>query len=198
MLRARAISIVIATASLVFFAGAVPAQANVSQGWVAGSGDVSDDFNDEGVTDINTHRQSIATGLWQTILWADGAIESNGTAFDLADIDCDFGPNTQAATRNWQSTQHIGVDGSAGPQTWGKAGVRNTTDDPAGLVLGDQIENDQYFVYYFGKQHLITMIRNGAIGVGSAKYAYISFGGNGSNTVFTSYSAGVCSSSTFV
>src|SRR5215831_7852186 len=117
---ARPITLITTVASLLFVADVVPAHANVSQGFVAGAGAVSDDFNDEGVTDYNSHNTSLATGLWQAILWADGAIESNGTTYDLSDVDCDFGPTTTATTRNWQSTHGVGVDGSAGPQTWGR------------------------------------------------------------------------------
>src|SRR5262245_31805112 len=51
---------------------ATTTQASTADGFVAGAGTVTDDFNDEGPVDSDSHRQSMATGLWQAILWADG------------------------------------------------------------------------------------------------------------------------------
>ncbi|MEV6104243.1 peptidoglycan-binding protein [Streptomyces sp. NPDC051940] len=109
-------------------ATAPTAAASTSQGYVYGGGwgqYLWDDWNDEGVVDQNSHRISNATGLWQLVLWADGAIEQNGTRFDLSDVDCDFGPNTAYATASWQRAIGQGAlddDGSAGPLTWGYHG----------------------------------------------------------------------------
>ncbi len=136
---------------------ATPAQANVSQGFLAGAGTVTDDFGDEGPLSQTQHANSFATGFWQAILWADGAIESNGTAFDEADIDCRFGPNTAAATRNWQSTHGVGVDGIVGPETFGRADNQ--------LRLAGLIGGDQYYVLYPGRVHSFRVVRNGTIGV---------------------------------
>lgn len=80
-------------------------------GYVAGSGVRTDDWGDEGEISTNSYRNSGATGLWQWVLYADGAIESNGGAFDQADIDCDFGPNTVAATKSWQRDHDLTDDG---------------------------------------------------------------------------------------
>lgn len=96
------------------------ASASVSQGYVVGGGwgaSVQDDFGDEGPLDSSSHRTSMATALWQDILWADGLLPASG-------IDCDYGPNTTAATKNWQTKFGAGsldVDGSAGPKTMGTA-----------------------------------------------------------------------------
>jgi peptidoglycan hydrolase-like protein with peptidoglycan-binding domain len=100
---------------------ATPAHASVSQGYVGGAGTVTDDWGDEGTLSQTSHANSNATRLWQVVLWADGAIESDGTTFDAADIDCHFGPNTYAATRNWQSRHAVTVDGLVGPGTFGRA-----------------------------------------------------------------------------
>jgi peptidoglycan hydrolase-like protein with peptidoglycan-binding domain len=145
-------------------------QADTAQGMVAGTGDVSDDFNDEGVVDFNTRNTSNAVGLWQAILWADGAIESNGSIFDEADIDCDFGPNTTAATRSWQSTHGVHVDGSAGPITFKRAG--------ANLRLGPRVtpEGDHFFVDYVGSHHTFRLVRNVADATPPFQNAYFAFG----------------------
>jgi Putative peptidoglycan binding domain len=144
--------------ALVTTAGlATPAEANVSQGFLAGAGVVTDDFGDEGTLSTSSHANSYATGYWQAILWADGALESNGTTFDEADIDCQFGPNTAAATRNWQSTHGVGVDGVVGPQTFGRA---DNNLSLAGLIGGDQ-----FYVRYNGRAHSFRVVRNGEQGV---------------------------------
>jgi hypothetical protein len=155
-------------------------QADTAQGVVAGTGDVSDDFNDEGVVDFNTRNTSNAVGLWQAILWADGAIELNGTTFDELDIDCDFGPNTTAATKNWQSTHGVTpVDGSAGPKTFGRAGA-NLRLGPATVPGGDQ-----FFVNYVGSHHSFRLVRNGAA-TPPFEHAYFSLQG----LFFFTYSPG--------
>jgi hypothetical protein len=141
------------TAAAAALAIPAPAGANVAQGAVAGTGIASDDWNDEGVVDRNSHAVSGATGLWQLVLYADGAIEQNGSVYDLDDVDCDFGPNTQAATRSWQGTHSVGVDGSAGPQTFTRA--------------GRQLHGiDDVTVDYVGRLHTIRFFR--AIGGGAA------------------------------
>ncbi|MEV5848804.1 peptidoglycan-binding protein [Streptomyces sp. NPDC048179] len=100
------------------------ATASVSQGYVIGGGwgdSVKDDFGDEGPVDHDSHRNSLATALWQQILWADGYLAASG-------VDCEFGPNTTAATKNWQTALgahsdegSLDPDGSAGPKTLGTA-----------------------------------------------------------------------------
>ncbi|GIG68745.1 peptidoglycan-binding domain-containing protein [Phytomonospora endophytica] len=135
-----------ATVAVMIGAGAMtgPAEASVSQGWVAATTNwLGDDWDDEGEVSRNSHAYSGATGLWQAVLWADGAIESNGTRYDAEDIDCEFGPNTEAATRSWQrTTGGLSVDGQAGPRTWTAAGDH--------LVLDGWYE-DAAIVKYVGR-----------------------------------------------
>jgi len=122
-----------------------PAQASVSQGYVAGSGTVTDDWGDEGEMATNAHRYSGATGMWQWVLYADGATESNGTAFDESDIDCDFGSNTTAATKSWQRSHGLDDDGRAGPNTLSKA-----DNNLVGLYNNTQVR-------YVGKAHTVWL-----------------------------------------
>jgi hypothetical protein len=84
------------------------------------------------------------TGLWQWVLYADGAIESNGGgAFDIADIDCDFGANTVAATRSWQRLHNLSDDGRVGPNTFARA------DDKLRLT------NER--LTYVGRSHTVSL-----------------------------------------
>ncbi|HET7501258.1 MAG TPA: peptidoglycan-binding domain-containing protein [Kofleriaceae bacterium] len=162
-------------------------QASVSEGFVAGSGGVNDDFGDEGPVDSNSRRSSLAAGMWQAILWADGAKESNGTAFDASDIDCDFGPNTTAATRDWQATEGVTVDGSAGPMTLGHA------DD---FLFIESSTSTQSVVRYFGLVHDLFFIRKE--GSGSANHAYQAIGTDGKLRVISYGFISSCSSSFFL
>ena len=59
--------------------------------------------------------------FWQLIVWADG---TTGTSSCTSFADGQFGSNTEAQTRTWQSRHGVGVDGQVGPQTWGKAKSR--------------------------------------------------------------------------
>ncbi|MFF0653863.1 MULTISPECIES: peptidoglycan-binding domain-containing protein [Micromonospora] len=144
-----------------------PAHANTSQGFVAGSGAVTDDFGDEGTVSRSSHTRSGATGLWQYILWADGAKESDGSAFDASDIDCDFGPNTEYATKDWQRRYGLSADGVVGTGTFGRA-------DNKLAQVGDLGEG-QIRVRYNGSVHTFDMIRNG-YNSGLNSYGYFSTG----------------------
>lgn len=146
------VAVVVATIGL-----AAPAQASIGEGMVKGSDVPTDDWGDEGMISRYSRAYSGATGMWQAVLWADGAIEQDGTTFDAGDIDCEFGPNTQAATRNWQSRNGVGVDGEVGPQTFGKADNK--------LVLTTWYGGDQFAVEYRGSLHTFRMVRNGTTGV---------------------------------
>lgn len=104
---------------------ATPAAASGSysgRAYVYGTGGVSDDFDDEGVVNVSTHRSSNVTCLWQTILWANGYLPSSG-------IDGIFGDQTDAATRNFQRDRSLSADGSAGRNSWTKAGDRMSQQD---------------------------------------------------------------------
>ncbi|SCE89151.1 peptidoglycan-binding domain-containing protein [Micromonospora chokoriensis] len=104
---------------------ATPAAASGSYtglAYVHGTGGVSDDFDDEGVVNVGTHRSSNVTCLWQTVLWANGYLPSSG-------IDGIFGDQTDAATRNFQRDKGLGADGSAGRNSWTKAGDKLAQTD---------------------------------------------------------------------
>ncbi|MDG9678620.1 peptidoglycan-binding domain-containing protein [Micromonospora sp. DH14] len=114
---------------------ATPAVASGSytgRAYVYGTGAVSDDFDDEGVANVGTHRSSNVTCLWQTILWANGYLPSSG-------VDGIFGDQTDAATRNFQRDKSLSADGSAGRNSWTKAGDR--------LVQNDDQNGWRYVVY---------------------------------------------------
>lgn len=153
-------------------------QASVAEGFVAGAGVIeTDDFGDEGPVDSSSRRFSMATGLWQAILWADGAIESS-------DIDCDFGPNTTAATRNWQRTRGLEADGSAGPKTFGRA------DDKLERIPVDATFS---FVVYDGSAHDLFLIRKE--GSGSSNHAYQAIATDGTLRIVFYRFISSCSSS---
>lgn len=115
---------------------ATPAAASGSytgRAFVHGTGAVSDDFDDEGVTNVTTHRNSNVACLWQTILWANGYLPSSG-------VDGVFGDQTDAATRNFQRDKGLSADGSAGRNSWTKAGDT--------LVQHDNQNGWLYVVYH--------------------------------------------------
>ncbi|MGW0938837.1 peptidoglycan-binding domain-containing protein [Streptomyces sp. NPDC002666] len=120
--RARlGIAAVAALAAGTLAVGASPAAASASSGYVSGADSYYDDFGDEGTLSTSSYSSSNATCLWQIILLAEGAEETDGTAFDLSDIDGHFGPNTREATESLQKSWSLGVDGKVGPQTFGAA-----------------------------------------------------------------------------
>jgi hypothetical protein len=81
---------------------AAPASAKMSDGYVRGYDTYKGDWGDEGTLGMHiaSNGNSNAVCLWQKILWAEGAEESNGTAFDQSDIDGQFGNNTRHATED--------------------------------------------------------------------------------------------------
>ncbi len=97
--------------------GTTGAHASTSVGYVDSNwGSSWDDWADEGLISTTQHSYSGAAGLWQTVLWLDGFLSE-------ADVDCKFGPKTQAATKAWQ-TRYLGAsqaDGVVGPRTFGRA-----------------------------------------------------------------------------
>lgn len=165
----------VAAATLVTAAmagSALPASASAERNIIDGFGTTySDDWGNEGVLSSSAYRQSNATCLWQKVLWAEGATEQDGTAFDYADIDGDFGPNTTYATKaiqvRWNLADSISdADGKVGPNTFGKADQRlhaksGSTAPGQKLVLNyigvshsfelERSAAGQYLFYYLGK-----------------------------------------------
>ncbi|MDP9830189.1 peptidoglycan-binding domain-containing protein [Kineosporia succinea] len=94
--------------------GAAPAQASVAQGYIAGSGVLTDDWGDEGTISATVRSHSNAVMLWQSVLVSDGYLT-------IYDADCWFGADTKAATKKWQDDHGLEADGSVGPLTFGKA-----------------------------------------------------------------------------
>ncbi|MDO0913222.1 peptidoglycan-binding domain-containing protein [Streptomyces sp. DT2A-34] len=113
---AAAVAAAVATGALAVSAS--PASATSSQGYFTGYGTTwTDDWSNEGTLSSSSYARSNATCLWQKILWAEGATESNGTAYDSADIDGIFGSNTTYATKRLQTRWGLDDDGLVGPQT---------------------------------------------------------------------------------
>ncbi|MFC3383511.1 peptidoglycan-binding protein [Couchioplanes caeruleus subsp. azureus] len=80
---------------------------NPSRGYVDGVDDQRDDWGDEAtLSNHGSYWRSNYAALWQTILWADGHMNE-------ADIDCEFGPQTEANTRAWQATYGLPQTGKA-------------------------------------------------------------------------------------
>ncbi|GGX19151.1 hypothetical protein GCM10010297_45790 [Streptomyces malachitofuscus] len=118
-LAAAAVTTVVAGALAI---SASPASADIDSGSVSGGGDFTNDWGDEGEISQSRYADSNATCLWQQILWAEGAEESNGTPYDASDIDGMFGPNTVHATKDLQERWPLKyVDGKVGNETWGYA-----------------------------------------------------------------------------
>ncbi|MEU0098680.1 peptidoglycan-binding domain-containing protein [Streptomyces sp. NPDC006267] len=123
--RAAAPAVGAALALTVTVTTATPAAASGSysgRAYVHGGGTVNNDFDDEGVVNVATHRSSNVACLWQTVLWAHGYLPSSG-------IDGVFGDQTHAATRKFQADKGLVVDGSAGRNSWTKAGDRISQRD---------------------------------------------------------------------
>ncbi|MET8732194.1 peptidoglycan-binding domain-containing protein [Streptomyces parvus] len=105
---------------------AAPASAKASDGFVRGYGNWTDDWADEGTLSSTpaTHGLSNATCLWQKILWAEGAHNSDGKRFLASDITGKWGHDTTAATRQIQYRWDLTADGIVGPGTFGRADVQ--------------------------------------------------------------------------
>lgn len=100
---------------------------------VQGTGATNDDLGDEGtLCNGCSFWEGNYAGFWQAILWSEGLLSPS-------QVDCEFGPNTGAATRSLQSRYGLGVDGVAGPQT------RSRIDD---FLIASS--DPAYNVYYLG------------------------------------------------
>ncbi|MGW0560007.1 peptidoglycan-binding domain-containing protein [Streptomyces sp. NPDC003016] len=123
-----------------------PASANISQGYVFGTGTITDDWGDEGPLWAGGRYQlSNAVGLWQYVLWAEGAIEQNGTVYDYSDIDCDFGDNTAYATKRLQARWGLDADGEVGSNTFS--------------IADNHLRGSTGEVTYFGRARAVTFVR---------------------------------------
>lgn len=149
-------SLAVATLAL----SASPASAKMSDGYVRGYDVFRGDWSDEGVFGFRLNSVSNAVCLWQAILWAEGATEENGSAFDRSDIDGHFGTNTQYATKklqvDWGLADNFGeADGRVGGNTFGKA------DDYLVKSGGSEERGDTLFLTYnAGSGRLFDLYRN--------------------------------------
>ncbi|MFG2944183.1 peptidoglycan-binding domain-containing protein [Streptomyces adustus] len=145
--RYRVTALAVAALAFGVVAGpAATAQAATAQGYVDGWDYYKDDWADEGLLSTTQHANSGATGLWQLVLWQDGYLSES-------DVDCQFGPRTQAATKKWQA-HYLGAaeaDGVVGNKTFGEAGRHIwSTDDGFSLrygnvYIGRNVNNGGYF-----------------------------------------------------
>lgn len=99
-----------------------PAFATVSQGFVSGWNEITDDWGDEGPLSASQNSYTYAVGLWQWVLVAENVTKPDGTWFTSNDVDCQFGPNTTYATKQLQRRWTLKADGIVGPNTFGRAG----------------------------------------------------------------------------
>ncbi|MCF1598331.1 hypothetical protein [Streptomyces muensis] len=93
-------------------AGAAPASANASDGYVSGAYEFQDDFGDEGTLTTSSYAHTNATALWQWVLWAEGAEKSNGDPFLRADIDGKVGTETFGAVD--KNIEYVSTDYDSG------------------------------------------------------------------------------------
>ncbi|CAM5695711.1 peptidoglycan-binding domain-containing protein [Streptomyces aurantiogriseus] len=176
-----AAGVVAALAAGALAISASPASAAASDGYVRGAGTYTDDFGDEGLLSTSSYNSSNVTCLWQQILWAEGANESDGTDFDLSDADGLFGSNTQHATKRLQVSWGLAdsfndADGKVGTNTFGYA------DSKLRYVSGSTASGEYLRVRYDGALHDLDLLRTADDGyyifystgdkdTGTAKYA---------------------------
>jgi hypothetical protein len=151
---AAAVVGVLTVAALGF--SAAPASAKMSDGYVRGYDEYDGDWSDEGTLGIHWDDNSNAVCLWQKILWAEGAEESNGTAFDQSDIDGHFGESTAHATEDlserWWSYP--------ASRTWVDDELFNRADNQLEYVSGSDDRGRTLTLRYNGSAHNTTMTRN--------------------------------------
>ncbi|WP_405795918.1 peptidoglycan-binding protein [Streptomyces sp. NBC_01506] len=136
---------------------ASPAAAAKSDGYVRGYNDYKGDWSDEGELAFDGGSwfdDNNAVCLWQKILWAEGAEETNGSYFDAADVDGQFGPNTLGATEFLQDRWGLRVDGVVGGSTFGRA------DDELRVTSGSDDPGRQLNMTYYGDRHSFSVVRN--------------------------------------
>lgn len=161
---------------------ASPASASAGSGYINGGGTYTNDFGDEGDLSSSSYANSTATCLWQQILWAEGATESNGSRYDLSDIDGRFGPNTTYATKKLQSRWGLTADGWVGGNTFGRA------DSKLRYVSGSTASGEYLRVRYDGAYHDLDFLR-----ATNGRYIIYTDGDrNKGGPVYASYTANYC------
>ncbi|MER7172024.1 peptidoglycan-binding domain-containing protein [Streptomyces mesophilus] len=155
-----------ALAACTMAVSATPASAAASDGYLSGGGSIFDDFGDEGTLSTSSYASSGVTCFWQNVLYAEGAIESDGSTFDREDIDGHFGANTKAATQSLQRRWSLTADGIVGNGTFGKADRKRTylpdVDGgvwTTGLEHLDTYSNGHITAKYHGVKHTFRMNR---------------------------------------
>ncbi|WP_063769835.1 peptidoglycan-binding domain-containing protein [Streptomyces scabiei] len=174
--------VVAALAAGALAVSAAPASASASAGYINGGGAYSNDFGDEGELSTSSYENSGATCLWQQILWAEGATESNDTAFDFSDIDGKFGSNTKYATEKLQARWGLGVDGRVGTDTFGYA------DSKLKYSSGNTGSGEWLRVKYDGRDRDLDFLR-----ATDGKYIiYTSGSQSGGGPVYAAYNDNYC------
>jgi peptidoglycan hydrolase-like protein with peptidoglycan-binding domain len=105
-------------------AGAAPAYFGID-----GGGAVGNDWEDEENLGVESYARGNAVALWETVLWADGALweddEGEWRPFKKSQIDGSFGPETESATQWWQSRHNLPeTDGVVVSESWDFAQTR--------------------------------------------------------------------------
>ncbi|MBZ3905516.1 MULTISPECIES: peptidoglycan-binding domain-containing protein [Streptomyces] len=147
---------------------ATPASAAASDGYVRGAGSIYDDFGDEGTLSTSSYATSNLACFWQNVLYAEGAIESNGTVVDRSDIDGVFGANSKAATKSLQKRWGLADDGLVGEKTFGELDEKRVhLPDVDGGVYSGKLQyigtssEGQITARYHGKLKSFAMYRAG-------------------------------------
>ncbi|MFD5267079.1 peptidoglycan-binding protein [Streptomyces sp. NPDC058335] len=180
-------AIVAASAACALAVSASPASASASSGYINGGATWTDDFGDEGLLSTSSYSNSSATCLWQQILWAEGANESDGTDYDLADVDGIFGPNTAHATKRLQVTWGLAdsfndADGKVGTNTFGYADSKLRYDS------GSSASGEWLRVRYDGAVRDLDFLRTA-----EGRYILYTSGSQaGGGAVYASYTANYC------
>lgn len=90
---------------------------------IDGNGAVFNDWEDEEELGVDSYAKSNATALWETVLYADGALweddEGEWHPFKKSQIDGSFGPETESATQWWQEQHGLSeTDGVVTNESW--------------------------------------------------------------------------------
>lgn len=147
--------IFLTTAATVVFAP-TPASANIAQGYVLGIGEYWDDWSDEGPLSASENNHSNVVAMWQHILWADGELGWSG-------IDCRFGPETSAATKEWKSRRSLPHDGIAGNKAFERALLSSLYYQDGHLFVYEGDEGDRYINFWRASDGIYSMSISGDV-----------------------------------